>query len=125
MAHETTTTASRARAAFQNRFLAQDIVHDREMASPREREGRGTLYIYRVTYLVCNLIGLTVRCLEFSVPTYNFTKYMYSGENSGIFVDNGYREETTICCLFSSAPAMSSFNSRVMAALTTLDMTNG
>ena len=41
MAHETTPTPSRASAAFQNRFLAQDIVHDREMASRRPREERG------------------------------------------------------------------------------------
>ena len=33
----------RGKAAFQNRFLAQDIVHDREMASQRRRarEGEG------------------------------------------------------------------------------------
>ena len=44
------------KAAFQNRFLAQDIVHDREMASQRDGgRGRGTLYIYRAASLVGNL----------------------------------------------------------------------
>ena len=62
MAHETSPSREGERgsegrkAAFQNRFLAQDIVHDREMASQRDEgvrgKGRGTLYIYRAASLV-------------------------------------------------------------------------
>ena len=45
MAHETSPSREGERgsegrkAAFQNRFLAQDIVHDREMASQRDEGG--------------------------------------------------------------------------------------